>query len=79
MTYENKSTAHAVSGSMSGRMEQVCNGLVSVSSIPETVRPVKGREGFDDRKARRLAAMLPEGQRRDVLRLAMAIMSSMGT
>lgn len=42
MAYENKSAAHAVSGSMSGRAEQVCKGLVSVDSVPETERLVKG-------------------------------------
>lgn len=72
MAFENKNTAHAVSGSTGGKREQVCNGLVSVLSIPEAARPVKGG-GLGYAQARRLAAMLTERQRRDIVRLALVI------
>lgn len=76
MEFENKNTAHAVCSSTGGKREQVCNGLVSVLSILEAARPVKGGGGFNGHRARRLAAMLTDSQRRDVLRLAMAIVSN---
>lgn len=72
MMLENKSAAHAVSGSMSGRAEQVCKGLVSADSVQETGQFVKGG-GLGYAQARRLAAMLTERQRRDIVRLALVI------
>lgn len=72
MMLENKSAAHAVSGSTGGRAEQVCKGLVSADSVQQTGRLVKGG-GPEYARARRLAAMLTERQRRDILRLALAV------
>lgn len=42
MASEKKSAAHAVSGSMDGRREQVFTGLVSAVSVQENGRVVKG-------------------------------------
>ncbi|MEY8385909.1 hypothetical protein AALC17_01290 [Oscillospiraceae bacterium 38-13] len=46
--------------------------LVSALSVPETGRLVKGG-GLGYARARRLAAMLTERQRRDIVRLALVI------
>lgn len=73
MTLESKRTAHAVSVSMSGKREQVLTSLVSASSVHETGRPVKGRQGFDEHKARQMADMMTSSQRRDILLAARAI------
>ncbi len=76
MAYENKSAAFTVGTSESGKREQVCKGLVSMSSIPETAGPVKGRLGAkdrDDAHLRRLVAMLTEKQKWDIIRLALVI------
>ena len=72
MALENKSAAHAVSGSTGGRRERVLTDLVSAVSVQETGRFVKGG-GLETVRARRLAAMLTERQRRDILRLALVI------
>nr|WP_325231618.1 hypothetical protein [uncultured Oscillibacter sp.] len=76
MMLEHKSTAHAVDGSTGGKREQVCTGLVSISSIPEAAGPVKDRLGAKDRDdvhLRRLAAMMTEKQKWGVIRLALVI------
>lgn len=72
MAFENKNTAHAVSGSTGGKREQVFTGLVSTDSVQETGRLVKSG-GLGYAQARRLAAMLTERQRRDIVRLALVI------
>lgn len=79
--HENKSAAHAVSGSTGGRVEQVFTGLVSTPSIPKPARPVKSGPrpgGLGYAQARRLAAMLTERQRRDIVRLALVIAEAGG-
>ena len=58
MMLEYKSTAHAVDGSTGGKREQVCTGLVSISSIPEAAGPVKDRLGAKDRNDARLLEYL---------------------
>lgn len=65
-------TAFTVGSSESGRREQVYKGLVSTDSVQETRRIVKSG-GLGYAQARRLAAMLTERQRRDIVRLALVI------
>lgn len=78
MKFENKNAAHAVNGSTGGKREQVFTGLVSVSSIPEAARPVKSGPdsgGLEYDKSRRLAGRLTPRQRRDIVLLALEILS----
>lgn len=69
---ENKRTAHAVSGSTSGRPVQDSQTLVTASSVQETRQFVKGG-GFGPAQARHLADMMTLGQRRDVLLAARVV------
>lgn len=81
MAFAYKNAAHAVDVSTGGKREQVFTDLVSRSSIPEPARPVKsgpGPGGLGYAQARRLAAMLTERQRRDIVRLALVIAEAGG-
>lgn len=74
--FDKEKTAFTVGSSESGMREQVFTGLVSASSIPEAAGPVKNRLGARDREdahLRRLAAILTEKQKWDIIRLALVI------
>lgn len=72
MMLENKSAAHAVGVSTGGGGKRALSGLVSSDSVQEPGRLVKGGLGYA--QAQRLAAMLTERQRRDIVRLALVIL-----
>ncbi len=73
--------ASTVGSSESGRREQVLTSLVSATSVQETGWNVKGSGpantgGLGPLQVRRLADRLTPRQRRDVVRLALAILAA---